>query len=164
MAKLWGGRFEGRTDGLMEAFGASVAFDARLAPYDVRGSIAHARMLGEQAIITKTDARKIVRALKAIAKEIDAGAFRFDPALEDVHTNIEAALVQRIGDAGKRLHTGRSRNDQVATDTRLWARDQVDAIALRLTALQQALVDFAEAHLDVILPGCTHLQHAQPVL
>ena len=162
--KQWGGRFEGKTDELVEALGESVSFDARLAPWDIRASVAHARMLGEQGIISKTDAQKIVRGLRAIGKEIAAGQFQWDPSLEDVHTNIEAALVERIGDAGKRLHTGRSRNDQVATDVRLWARDQVEAIAARLHDLRAAIVDFAEAHIDVILPGFTHLQHAQPVL
>ncbi|MDQ1257081.1 MAG: argininosuccinate lyase [Candidatus Hydrogenedentes bacterium] len=162
--KLWGGRFEGQTDDLVEALGESVSFDARLAPWDIRASIAHARMLGECGIIAKTDARKIVRGLDAIGKDIAAGAFTWDRSLEDVHTNIEAALVERIGDAGKRLHTGRSRNDQIATDVRLWTRDQVDALTALLSEFQAALVTFAEAHVDVILPGCTHLQHAQPVL
>ncbi len=164
MAKLWGGRFTDQADALVEALGESVSFDARLAPWDIRGSIAHARMLGACNIIPKTEARKIVAALKNIAKEIATGAFIFDPALEDVHTNIETALVQRIGDAGKRLHTGRSRNDQIALDVRLWMRDQLDVILLLVRGLQRALVDMAEAHIDVILPGCTHLQHAQPVL
>jgi len=164
MSKQWGGRFEAETDALMEALGASVAFDARLAPWDIRAGIAHARMLGEQGIITKTDARAIVRGLKAIQKDIDGGRFKWDPGLEDVHTNIEAALVRRIGDAGKRLHTGRSRNDQIATDVRLWARDQIDAIVEQLHGLQAALVAFADEHRAVLMPGFTHLQHAQPVL
>jgi argininosuccinate lyase len=164
MNKLWGGRFEEETDQLVEAFTESVSFDARLAPYDIRCSIAHARMLGERGVISKRDARNIVRGLKTIGREIEANAFRFDPALEDVHTNIEAALVKRIGEAGKRLHTGRSRNDQIATDMRLWARDQVDAALEGLDTLQAALLDCADAHVDVILPGCTHLQHAQPVV
>ncbi|MCC6695770.1 MAG: argininosuccinate lyase [Candidatus Hydrogenedentes bacterium] len=164
MAKQWGGRFEAQTDALVEALGQSVSYDARLAPWDIRASIAHARMLGQEGIITRADSRKIVAGLTAIAKDIDAGRFTFDPSLEDVHTNIESALVTRIGDAGKRLHTGRSRNDQVATDVRLWMRDQIDTILKLLKAIQAAFVDFAEAHVEVILPGCTHLQHAQPVL
>ena len=164
MAKLWGGRFEEQTDALVEALGESVSFDARLAPWDIRGSIAHAQMLGACGIIPKRDAQKIAVGLKALAKEIAAGRFVFEPALEDVHTNIEAALVERIGDAGKRLHTGRSRNDQIALDVRLWMRDQLEVIAGLLRELQRAFVDMAEAHVDVILPGCTHLQHAQPVL
>ncbi len=164
MAKQWGGRFEAKTDALVEILGESVSFDARLAPWDIRASIAHARMLGEQGILTKTDARTIVSGLKTIAKQIESGKFRFDPSLEDVHTNIEAALVKRIGDAGKRLHTGRSRNDQIATDVRLWMRDQIDALLGLLRELRLAFVAFGEQHIDVVLPGCTHLQHAQPVL
>jgi len=164
MSKLWGGRFERKTDELVEKMSASVSFDSRLAHFDILGSIAHARMLGEQGIITKTDARKIISGLKAIDKEIDKGTFVWDTALEDVHTNIESALVDRIGDAGKRLHTGRSRNDQVATDMRMWARYWNSVIGARLDLLQTELVAFAEKHIEVILPGCTHLQHAQPIL
>jgi len=164
MSKLWGGRFEGKTDRLVEQLGESVSFDARLAPWDIRGSIAHARMLGACGIITKGDSTKIIAGLKAIDKTISSGKFTFDPAMEDVHSNIEAALVKRIGAAGKRLHTGRSRNDQIALDLRLWMRDQLDAIDGFLRDLQKALVTFAEKYVDVILPGCTHLQHAQPVL
>lgn len=162
--KLWGGRFEGKTDHLVEQLGESVSFDARLAPWDIRGSIAHARMLGECGIIPKTDAKKIIAGLKQIGREIDAGTFQFSVEYEDVHMNIEAELSRRVGDAGKRLHTGRSRNDQIATDTRMWARDQIDAVLGLLRALQRALIDCAEQHIDVVLPGCTHLQHAQPVL
>ncbi|MCP4643026.1 MAG: argininosuccinate lyase [bacterium] len=164
MGKLWGGRFEAKTDGLVEQLGESVSFDARLALYDIELSTAHAEMLGDQGIITKADVRRIVRGLKAIRKEIEAGTFTFDPGLEDVHTNIEAALVADIGDAGKRLHTGRSRNDQIATDIRLWTRDQIGRIVVLLGQLQAAYLDLAEANIDVILPGCTHLQNAQPVL
>lgn len=164
MGKLWGGRFEAKTDALMEALGESVSFDARLAPWDIRASIAHARMLGARRIISKRDADKIIRGLGLIAKEIESGKFRWDPALEDVHSNIETALVARIGDAGKRLHTGRSRNDQIATDVRLWTRDQIDAILTVFRELQTAILDLSERNIDVILPGCTHLQHAQPVL
>ena len=164
MSDLWGGRFERKTDELLEKLGESVSFDSRLAHFDILGSIAHARMLGEQGIITKTDARKIVSGLKAIDKEISKGAFVWDTALEDVHMNVEAALAKRIGDAGKRLHTGRSRNDQVATDMRMWARYWIGVIGARLDLLQSELVAFAEKHIEVILPGCTHLQHAQPVL
>jgi len=164
MGKLWGGRFEAKTDALMEALGVSVSFDARLAPWDIRASIAHARMLGARGIIPKRDAEKIIRGLKSIAKEIEHGTFTWDPALEDVHTNIEAALVTRIGDAGKRLHTARSRNDQIATDVRLWTRDQIDVILTGFRDLQTAVLDLSEKNIGVILPGCTHLQHAQPVL
>ncbi len=164
MAKQWGGRFSGKTDALVEQLGESVSFDARLAPWDIRGSIAHATMLGDQGIIAKKDSKAIVRGLRELAKDIAAGKVTFDPALEDVHTNIEVELVRRIGEAGKRLHTGRSRNDQIATDVRLWLRDQIDDARIAVTALQRALVEFGEAHRDAILPGCTHLQHAQPVL
>lgn len=164
MSKQWGGRFEESADAVAEALGASVSFDARLAPWDIRASIAHAGMLGAQGIIPAGDARKIVQGLKAIGKEIESGEFVWDCALEDVHTNIEAALIERIGEPGKRLHTARSRNDQIATDVRLWARDQVDAILDRFLAVQDALVSFAERHASVIFPGYTHLQHAQPVL
>lgn len=164
MKKMWGGRFEQNTDALVEALGESVSFDARLAAWDIRGSIAHARMLGAKDIIPKSDVKKIIAGLKQIDKEIAAGSFEFDTALEDVHMNIESALTDRIGDAGKRLHTGRSRNDQIATDVRMWTRDQIDTIIELLTGLQRALVKFAEKHIEVILPGCTHLQHAQPVL
>jgi len=164
MKKLWGGRFEQKTDALVEALGESVSFDARLAPWDIRGSIAHARMLGEQGIIPKGDVKKIIAGLKKIAKQIEAGDFEYSTELEDIHMNIESALTDAIGDAGKRLHTGRSRNDQIATDVRMWARDQIDIIVELLTAIQSSLVHFSQKHIDVILPGCTHLQHAQPVL
>jgi len=164
MGKLWGGRFEGKPDELMEALGESVSFDSRLAPWDIRGSIAHARMLGARKIISSEDANAIIAGLEAIAAEIEAGKFEWDAALEDVHTNIEAALVSRIGDAGKRLHTGRSRNDQIATDMRLWARDQIDAVAEGLREVQAAFIDLAEQNLDVVAPGFTHVQHAQPVM
>ena len=164
MKKLWGGRFEGETDELVERLGESVSFDARLAPWDIRGSIAHARMLGETGIIPKGDAQKIIGGLKGILKDVETGSFQWLTSREDVHMNIEAALAERIGDAGKRLHTARSRNDQVATDMRLWARDQIDAILGLLRDFQRVLIDFCEAHIDAILPGYTHLQHAQPVL
>jgi argininosuccinate lyase len=121
-------------------------------------------MLGEQGVISKMDTQAIQRGLKKILSEIQAGRMAWDVALEDVHTNIETALVREVGDAGKRLHTGRSRNDQIATDVRLWMRDQIDAISSHLRDLQRALLGMAEAHLDVMLPGFTHLQHAQPVL
>ncbi|MCX5769980.1 MAG: lyase family protein, partial [Candidatus Hydrogenedentes bacterium] len=162
MGKLWGGRFESKPDQLMVALGQSVSFDSRLAPWDIRASIAHARMLGAQNIIPPEDANRIIAGLKAIASEIDAGSFSWDPDLEDVHTNIEAALTSKIGEPGKRLHTGRSRNDQIATDVRLWARDQVDAILSLLRDVQAAFIHIAEQNIDALMPGFTHLQHAQP--
>lgn len=164
MSKLWGGRFEGGVDALVERLGESVSYDARLAPWDIQGSLAHAQMLGDCGILAKKDADAIRKGLKQILAEVRAGSLAWDVSLEDVHTNIESRLVALIGDAGKRLHTGRSRNDQIATDVRLWMRDQIDAIVGQLQDLQAALLAQAEAHLDVILPGFTHLQHAQPVL
>lgn len=164
MSKLWGGRFEGGVDTLVERLGESISYDARLAPWDIQGSMAHAQMLGDCGILTKKDADAIRKGLKQILAEVEAGKVVWDPSLEDVHTNIESRLVSLIGDAGKRLHTGRSRNDQIATDVRLWMRDQIDAIILQLRELQLALLAQAESHLDVMLPGFTHLQHAQPVL
>jgi len=162
-AKPWGGRFAGRTDPRVEAFSQSVSFDHRLAACDVRGSIAHAEMLGARGIVPKGDARKIVSGLKAILREVEAGKFRFDPAYEDVHMNIEAALTKRIGAAGGRLHTARSRNDQVATAMRLWLREAIDEAGEGLRSLRRALVRQAEAGVDLVMPGYTHLQRAQPV-
>ncbi len=164
MSKQWGGRFEEKTDPSVESFTASVHYDSRLALYDLQASIAHARMLGKQKIIPQQDAQKIIRGLESIRKEIQQGKFTWDPSLEDVHTNIEHALIQKIGECGKKLHTARSRNDQVATDVRLWTRDQIDTIIKQITEFQKALLEFAEANLDVIIPGFTHLQPAQPIL
>lgn len=164
MGKLWGGRFELPPHALMEELGASVGFDARLAPWDIRASIAHARMLGKCAIVPAEDADAIIGGLEAILEDVNAGNVCWSSALEDVHGNIEAMLIERIGDAGKKLHTARSRNDQIATDMRLWVRDQVDAILAALLHLQTAILDFAEAQMGVVLPGYTHLQPAQPVL
>ena len=164
MSKLWGGRFEGKTNTLLERLGESVSFDARLAPWDIQASIAHARMLGDCKIIKKADAQEIIRGLKKISKIIVDGKMKWYTTLEDVHTNIEAVLVKNIGQAGKRLHTARSRNDQIATDVRLWTRDQIDSIIELIEDLQRALTQIADKHIDIILPGYTHLQHAQPVL
>lgn len=164
MSKLWGGRFEHETDALVEILGESVSYDARLAPWDIRASIAHATMLGRQGIIAEREVKKIIKGLNSIAQDIEAGKMSWNVQLEDVHTNIEAELVHRVGDAGKRLHTGRSRNDQISTDVRLWTRDQVDTIVETLRTLQNRLLEAAEAHQDLVLPGFTHMQHAQPVL
>ncbi len=164
MPQLWGGRFHSSPHDLMEQLGESVSFDARLAPWDIRASIAHARMLGQCGILPKSDADAIIQGLQAIAADIAAGNVVWEKALEDVHGNIEAMLIARIGDAGKKLHTARSRNDQIAADVRLWTRDQVDAIIRLLNGLQRVIVDAAEAHQDVVMPGYTHLQPAQPVL
>ena len=161
--KLWAGRFNQPTDAFVEAFTASVEFDQRLAEQDIRGSMAHATMLARQGIITGEEKDLILEGLEQIRRQIEAGEFPWSVALEDVHMNIESALTERIGDAGKKLHTGRSRNDQVATDVRLWLRDEIGAIDAELRRLQKALLDLAEREADTILPGFTHLQTAQPV-
>lgn len=159
----WGGRFSQPTDEFVKIFGASVFFDKILAPYDIQGSIAHASMLGESGIITKDEAKQIIKGLNQVLSEIEAGKFNWSADLEDVHMNIEARLVEICGDAGKKLHTGRSRNDQVATDVRLYLRDQIDTIANELKRLQLALLDLAEQEASTIMPGFTHLQAAQPI-
>ena len=161
--KMWGGRFNSGPDEIMEKINASISFDQRLFAQDIAGSIAHATMLGECGIIAKSDVRDIVRGLKAIGKDIDAGNFSFSAALEDIHMNIEAALKDRIGDAAGRLHTARSRNDQVATDFKLYVRDCLDMFDDQLLGLQRALASKALTHADAVMPGFTHLQTAQPV-
>ena len=161
--KMWGGRFKASPAQIMEEINASIDFDKVLAPQDIRGSIAHARMLATNGIITKEDARKIVKGLNTIASEIEAGKFQFSTALEDVHMNIESRLHELIGPAAGRLHTARSRNDQVATDFRLHVRDRIDSFLAGLLELQLALATKAETHFDCIMPGFTHLQPAQPV-
>jgi argininosuccinate lyase len=163
-SKLWGGRFSGDTNELVDAFNASIEFDRRLYREDIAGSIAHARMLASREIISVEDRDAIVAGLEAIRDEIDAGEFEFRVDREDIHLNIEAALIERIGDAGRRLHTGRSRNDQVATDTRLFARAACDEILGELRALRRALIDLAEREAETVIPGYTHLQRAQPIL
>jgi argininosuccinate lyase len=162
--KLWGGRFASGTADSVEAFTASIAIDARLYRHDIMGSIAHARMLAKQRIIPATDAAKIVRGLQSIQREIDGGKFVFSPADEDIHMNIERRLTDKIGPAGGKLHTARSRNDQVVLDMRLYLRDEVKIIIDNLQALQRELARAAKKYLDVIMPGYTHLQRAQPVL
>ena len=161
--KLWGGRFDGSTDSLMETFSASVDFDWRLYRQDIRGSIAHARMLAKAKVLTAQDFSDIESGLIAIQQEIESGKFEWSNALEDVHMNIESALTKKVGDAGKRLHTGRSRNDQVATDMRLFIRDAIDDLCDTTTALQHALINLASEQAGSIMPGYTHLQSAQPV-
>ena len=162
--KLWGGRFTQPTDKFVEEFTASIDFDKRLHHQDIRGSIAHARMLGKQGIISLDDMESIVHGLQDILRQIEAGHFTFSVALEDIHMNIEARLSEKIGEAGKRLHTGRSRNDQVALDIRLYLRDEIVAISAYLDLLIDSLLCQAEANLEVIMPGFTHLQTAQPIL
>jgi argininosuccinate lyase len=162
--KLWGGRFTQPTDKFVEEFTASINFDKRLYHQDIRGSIAHATMLGKQGIIPMEDVEAIVTGLKAILESIEEGTFNFSVSLEDIHMNIEARLSERIGDAGKRLHTGRSRNDQVALDIRLYLRDELVEISAYIDLLIDALLFQAEENLDVIMPGFTHMQTAQPIL
>jgi len=162
--KLWGGRFATGTADSVEAFTASIEIDARLYRHDIMGSIAHAKMLAKQRIIPAGDARKIIRGLQTIQREIDGRKFQFSQADEDIHMNIERRLTELIGPAGGKLHTARSRNDQVALDMRLFLRDEVGLIVDGLHALGQELARAASKHLDVIMPGYTHLQRAQPVL
>lgn len=162
--KLWGGRFDKQTDALVERFTESISFDQRLYREDILGSIAHARMLAQCGLISHAECKRIASGLRTIERQIDTGKFPFRIDREDIHMNIEAALIERIGDAGRRLHTARSRNDQVAADLRLWVRRDIDLFLHELCSLQKALLSLARKHQDVILPGFTHLQHAQPVL
>jgi argininosuccinate lyase len=159
----WSALFSEPMDLLVQRYTASVSFDQRLARADIAGSLAHARMLAAQKVIGAQDLADIERGLKQIGDEIEAGTFEWKLELEDVHLNIEARLTQLVGDAGKRLHTGRSRNDQVATDIRLWLRGEIDSLASLLAQLQKALLDVAAQHTDTVMPGFTHLQVAQPV-
>ncbi len=161
--KLWGGRFSESTDEFVQAFTASVNFDQRMYDQDIRGSIAHATMLAEARVLSNDERDAIINGLNEIHAEIEAGEFQWSVALEDVHMNIEARLTDRIGITGKKLHTGRSRNDQVATDIRLWLRDHIDLIDGELTRLMQGLLGLAEREAATIMPGFTHLQTAQPV-
>ncbi|TPW08574.1 MAG: argininosuccinate lyase [Alphaproteobacteria bacterium] len=160
---MWGGRFAQRPSDIMQAINASIDVDKRLWREDIRGSKAHAAMLAAQEIITEADNQKIQAGLDQIAAEIEAGTFIFDVGLEDIHLNIEARLTERVGEAGKRLHTGRSRNDQVATDFKLWIMGACDAAADSVRDLQKVLVKRASDHADWVMPGFTHLQTAQPV-
>jgi argininosuccinate lyase len=161
--KPWGGRFSEATDAFVERFTASVSFDHRLYHHDINGSIAHATMLAKVGVLTDAECDQIITGLEQIRSEIVAGKFNWSISLEDVHMNIEAVLTQRIGITGKKLHTGRSRNDQVATDIRLYLRDEIDVIAKELLRLQQGLLIVAEREASTIMPGFTHLQTAQPV-
>ncbi len=161
--KPWGGRFSEPTDAFVEKFTASVGFDQRLYHHDITGSIAHATMLAEVGVLTTDERDQIIEGLKGVKADIEAGNFQWSVSLEDVHMNIEARLTDRIGITGKKLHTGRSRNDQVATDIRLYLRDEIDVIAEELKRLQSGLLDLAEREAHTIMPGFTHLQTAQPV-
>ena len=161
--KLWSGRFSEPTDAFVEAFTASVEFDQRLYRYDIQGSIAHATMLAKSGILTEAERDTIISGLEQIQAQIESGQFEWSVELEDVHMNVESHLTRAIGDAGKKLHTGRSRNDQVATDIRLYLRDEIEIIRAEILRLQQALLDSAEREAETIMPGFTHLQTAQPV-
>ena len=162
-AKLWAGRFTEPTDALVERFTESVSVDHRLARYDIQGSIAHATMLAEIGVLTAEDRDTIVTGLEGILADIEAGDFEWRTSAEDVHMNVESVLTQRIGEAGKRLHTGRSRNDQAATDVRLFVREALDDIVGAIRALQGAILTIAEREADTVMPGFTHLQPAQPI-
>lgn len=161
--KLWGGRFSKNTDDAVNDFNSSIRFDKRMYRQDIRGSIAHARMLGKCGVIPSDDAEKIIAGLKEILSEIESGKAQFMIDAEDIHMNIETMLTEKIGDAGKRLHTGRSRNDQVALDIRMYLMDEMEDITQMLKSLSGTLVSLAKEHLDTIMPGYTHLQKAQPV-
>ncbi len=162
--KLWGGRFSARTASLVERFSASIGFDARLLPYDIRVGIAHARMLARQEVIGQEEAERLVAGLEALGRDWEAGSLELREGLEDVHMNVEALLTERLGEVGEKLHTGRSRNDLVATDLKLCLRDELAALRQLVHALQVALVRLAKENSRVVMPGYTHLQRAQPVL
>ncbi len=162
--KLWGGRFKERTNKLVEEFTESVSYDKRLAPFDIAGSIAHVKMLEKQGILKPEEAQKIIEGLNQVLKEIEEGCFQWKRELEDVHMNVEKRLTEIVGPVGGKLHTGRSRNDQVATDVRLYVRKEIEEILDLLKVLRRAFWNQAKENLDVVMPGYTHLQIAQPVL
>lgn len=164
MAKAWGGRFQDATDPRVERFTESISFDARLAPYDIQGSKAHARMLAKVGLISEVESLQIIQALDEIGQQIERGEMEFRPELEDIHMHIESALIAKLGDVGRKLHTARSRNDQVATDMKLFVRDATDRVDELLQDVQRAFVSRADRDADVILPGYTHLQRAMPVM
>ncbi|MGI6240102.1 MAG: argininosuccinate lyase [Christensenellales bacterium] len=161
--KLWSGRMSGEIDARLNQLNASIGFDARMYRQDILGSVAHARMLGAAEIIEKADAEEIISGLHAILADLESGKLQIDPSAEDIHTFVEGELTQRIGDAGKRLHTARSRNDQVALDLRMYLSDAIDALAAHAKALIETICGIAGAHLHTVMPGYTHLQRAQPV-
>ncbi|MCI8913073.1 MAG: argininosuccinate lyase, partial [Lawsonibacter sp.] len=160
--KLWAGRFQKETDSLVNEINSSIDFDARLYKQDITGSIAHAQMLGRQGIIEEHEAETIIAGLNAILADIEAGQVEFSADNEDIHMNIESILTQRVGDAGKRLHTARSRNDQVAVDTRLYVKEEIPVLIGLVLDLEEVLVKKAKDHLETVMPGYTHLQRAQP--
>ena len=162
--KLWTGRFTEKTDRLVEDFTSSIDIDKRLYSYDIEGSIAHCRMLAKAAIISEEDATTLIEGLGLIKREIDRGEFQFDNSLEDIHMHIETRLMEKVGKTAQKLHTARSRNDQVALDVRMYLRDETSKTVKRLVMLKKVLVDLAKINIDVVMPGYTHLQRAQPVL
>lgn len=163
MSKLWGGRFSKDSDKLMEDFHSSISFDQKLYYWDIQGSIAHASMLGNTGVITSEEAEKLVKGLKDILDDIEEGRVTFNPSDEDIHMNIEVLLTQKVGDVGKKLHTGRSRNDQVAVDMRMYVRHEVSEIQSLLMNFLETLLELSEKHIETIMPGYTHLQRAQPI-
>jgi len=163
MPQLWGGRFVKGTDALVEEFNASILFDQRLIEQDIKGSIAHAKMLKKQGIISEEDADKIITGLEAMAREYEYGLLELDLSYEDIHSFVEATLIARIGDAGKKLHTGRSRNDQVALDMKMYVRDEIEHMNVLLHEMLDTLLSLMKEHIDTYMPGFTHLQKAQPV-
>ncbi len=164
MEKLWGGRFQKNTSELMEDFNSSIGFDYKLYEYDILGSIAHASMLGKVGILSEKETKEIVKALEEIKKDIDLGKIQFKKEHEDIHMNIEILLIEKIGDTGKKLHTARSRNDQVALDVRMYTRDRVKELIDLLKNWIESLLSISEKNINVIMPGYTHLQRAQPIL
>ena len=161
--KLWNGRFEKETDKEVDDFHSSIHFDYRLYRQDILGSIAHASMLGKQGIISPQEAEAICEGLKQILKDIEDGRVKFSTTAEDIHMNIETLLIEKIGEIGKKLHTGRSRNDQVALDTRMYTKESIKEIIRLLISLEEQLLELADKHKETIMPGYTHLQKAQPV-
>jgi len=164
MKKPWSGRFKQSTDKLMEEFSASISFDRRLYAYDIAGSIAHCQMLAKCKIISPTDSKKIIGGLRRILKEFELGKFQCDDQLEDIHMNIESRLTELVGSVGGKLHTARSRNDQVCLDIRLYLRDEGEEVVQLITILAKTLLSVARKHTDTIIPGFTHMQQAQPIL
>lgn len=163
MAQLWGGRFTKETDKLVYQFNASISFDKRFYAQDIKGSIAHVMMLGRQGILTEEETEKIMEGLQGILSDVEAGTLEITDQYEDIHSFVEATLIDRIGEAGKKLHTGRSRNDQVALDMKLYTRDAVEALDGLVEELLQALLSIMKEHVDTYMPGFTHLQKAQPI-
>jgi argininosuccinate lyase len=162
--KVWGGRFKKKPDKIVDSFNASISYDRRLYSYDIAGSRAHCRMMAKQKIISEEEASQILAALSEIEKEMDRGEFSFYEAYEDIHSAVEKALIEKIGILGEKLHTGRSRNDQVSLDLRLYVREAIETVNLLIREMQRVLTDLAEKNIDLVLPGYTHLQRAQPVL